>query len=146
MSRRTFQLIVPALCVLLLSGAPASAEVVRFEVAVSGANQVPPADTSGTGVLVAEFDTETHRLTWTITYDGLTGPPTAAHFHGPGEIGVNAPVLVPLESTLDSPITGEAVLTEEEAGYLMDGLLYLNIHTGRYPGGEIRGQLIPLTE
>jgi hypothetical protein len=38
------------------------------------------------------YDTTSKNLTWTITFDGLTGPPTVAHFHGPAEPGKTAGV------------------------------------------------------
>jgi hypothetical protein len=120
----------------------ASAEIVTFEVALSGANQVPPVDAAGSGLLVARFDTDTRLLSWTVTYSGLTGAPTAAHFHGPAELGVNAGVTVGLQGNLTSPIVGEVVLSAEQAADLMAGHLYLNIHTAAFPAGEIRGQLV----
>jgi hypothetical protein len=120
----------------------ALAETVTFDVPLSGQNQVPPVDTAGTGLLAAAFDTETRLLSWTITYEGLTGPPTAAHFHGPAELGVNAGVAIGLPSDLASPMTGEVTLDEAQAGDLLGGLNYLNNHTGAFPAGEIRGQLV----
>lgn len=36
---------------------------------------------------------------------------------------------------------GQATLTDAQAADMMAGLWYVNIHTTRYPGGEIRGQL-----
>jgi hypothetical protein len=132
--------------VLAFLAGPAFAETVTFEVPLSGQNQVPPADTTGTGLLVATFDTETRLLSWTITYEGLTGAPTAAHFHGPAELGVNAGVAVGLPGTLASPIVGEVTLDEAQAGDLLGGLYYLNVHTGAFPAGEIRGQLVRTAE
>ncbi len=146
MPRRPSLLIVPALFTVMLVAAPASAEIVKFEVALSGANQVPPANTPGTGILVAEFDTDTNLLSWTVAYEAMTGPPTAAHFHGPAELGENAPVVIPLQPPLTSPIVGQAVLTDEEASDLLAGHFYLNIHSAAFPGGEIRGQLVPPAE
>ena len=81
-------------------------------------------------------------LTWTATYDGLTGPATAAHFHGPAAEGEDAGPVVPIDGDLANPIEGSATLTEEQVTQLMDGLWYLNIHTEQYPGGEIRGQVM----
>ena len=57
-------------------------------------------------------------------------------------MGENAGVLVPLSGDLTAPIAGETTLSPEIAAQLLDGLLYLNIHTGANPGGEIRGHLI----
>jgi hypothetical protein len=132
--------------VLTILAGPALAETVTFEVPLSGQNQVPPVDTAGTGLLVATFDTETRLLSWTITYEGLTGAPTAAHFHGPAELGVNAGVAVGLPGALTSPIIGEVTLDEAQASDLVGGLYYLNIHTGAFPAGEIRGQLVRTAE
>ena len=139
-------LMTAAAAALFLLAVPANAEIVRFDVALSGENQVPPAGTPGLGTLVATFDTETNILSWTVTLEGLTGPATAAHFHGPADPGQNGGVLVPLEGELISPIEGNAVLTAEIAAALMDGMIYLNIHTAAFPGGEIRGQLLLPTD
>jgi hypothetical protein len=80
-------------------------------------------------------------LTWTVTYEGLTGPATAAHFHGPAAAGANAPPVVPIKGNLASPITGSATLTDAQAADLSAGNWYFNVHTAKYPDGEIRGQL-----
>jgi hypothetical protein len=128
--------------VALTSTSPALAEVIAFTAALSGSAQVPPAGTPGTGTIEARFDTVTQVFSWQVTYSGLTGPPTAAHFHGPSLIGENAGVAVPLQGGLASPVVGSAVLTLDQASDLMNGRWYLNIHTAAFPGGEIRAQLI----
>lgn len=127
---------------LMLATAPAYAEMINFTADLSGASEVPPADTPATGTLEATFDTETMELTWTVNYEGLTGPATAAHFHGPAAEGENAPPVVPIEGDFASPIEGSAMLDEEQAMQLQDGMWYFNIHTDQYPDGEIRGQVI----
>ena len=121
---------------------PALAEIIRIEIPLSGESQVPPVGTPGTGLLVAAYDTDAMTLRWTITYQGLSGPPTAAHFHGPAALGVNAGVAIGIEGDLASPIVGEIVLSEPEARDLLAGLYYLNIHTSAFPAGEIRGQVV----
>ena len=85
------------------------------------------------------YDTATKALTWSGSYSGLTGPATAAHFHGPAELGKNAPVLIP--SPPATPISGMATLTDAQAADLAGGKLYFNVHTAANPGGEIRGQV-----
>lgn len=125
-----------------LSGS-ARAEIIRFDVPLSGENQVPPVGAPGTGLLTAEFDTDNRLLRWTIVFQNLTGPPTAAHLHGPAELGQNAGVAIGIEGDLSSPVVGELTLSEAEASYLLGGLYYLNIHTAAFPAGEIRGQILP---
>jgi hypothetical protein len=131
-----------SLALLLASPAVlAQAQVVSYQAELTGAAEVPPNDSDGTGSVAASFDPETKLLKWTIEYDGLTGPTTAAHFHGPADPDANAPPVIPIEGDLTTPITGEATLTEEQAGELETGKWYFNLHTAQYPDGELRGQL-----
>lgn len=109
---------------------------------LSGAQEVPPAATAGTGTVEATFDRDTNRLTYRIVYSGLTGPASAGHFHGPAPAGQNAGVVHGF-SNAASPIQGEATLTAAQAADLLAGRWYVNIHTARYPGGEIRAQVTP---
>lgn len=108
---------------------------------LSGASEVPPVAGSGSGMVEASFDAKTSMLNWTVTYAGLSGPVTAAHFHGPAMPGANAGVVVPLTGALASPIKGSAVLTAAQAADLMAGKWYMNVHTAANPGGEVRGQV-----
>ncbi|MFY3740847.1 MAG: hypothetical protein HMLIMOIP_001292 [Candidatus Nitrosomirales archaeon] len=90
-----------------------------------------------------EFDPSNNELSWSIEFSGLSGPATAAHFHGPANAGTNAGVQVNIGevSGLVSPMEGSAELTPEQASSLLEGLLYINIHTQANPDGEIRGQV-----
>jgi hypothetical protein len=76
-----------------------------------------------------------------ITYSGLSGTPTAAHFHGPAQSGANAGVAVPIPNVATSPAQGSATLTDAQAADLLAGRYYINIHTAANPAGEIRGQV-----
>jgi len=123
---------------VLLAPAAAFAQAMTYSVMLSGDNQVPPVATAGTGVAEIAFDPATSSVTWTVSYEGLSGPPTAAHFHGPAAPGENAGVVVPFDHT-QTPIAGSATLTAEQAAQLTGGLWYVNIHTAENRGGEIRG-------
>jgi hypothetical protein len=125
----------------LVSASPALAEMVKMTAMLSGKMEVPPTDSNGKGSVEATFDTDTKKLDWTIEYSDLTGPVTAAHFHGPAELGKNAPPVVPLEGDLASPLKGSATLTDAVAADLAAGRIYFNIHTAAHPDGEIRGQV-----
>jgi hypothetical protein len=120
----------------------AHGDEVKYSAKLDGASETPPNASKGTGAVEAEFDTATQKLTWTITYSGLSGPATAAHFHGPAPAGKAAPPMVPLSGDLASPIKGSAKLTGADAKALEEGLMYFNLHTAAHKAGEIRGQLM----
>ena len=128
-------LLVTALCMFTL---PAFAQ--KYTAQMSGAHEVPPNQTKGTGTANATLDGD--KLTYDIDYKGLTGPATAAHIHGPAEAGANAGVLVPFANPSD-PIKGTVTLTPPQVAELKAGKTYVNVHTAEHKGGEIRGQLTP---
>jgi hypothetical protein len=119
---------------------PSMAAMVNFKASLDGKSEVPPNTTAGTGTVTATYDSDSKKLTWKGSYSGLTGPATAAHFHGPGAPGKNAGVLVPISPNGPS-FEGSATLTDAQAKALMDGDMYVNVHTAENKGGEIRGQL-----
>jgi hypothetical protein len=144
-SRRAVTVTI-ALIGAALVGAPASAAPASFTVSLTGAQQVPPVQTSGSGSANLTYDPATRIVTWSITYDGLSSPVTMAHFHGPAAAGKNGPVAVWLTkrgSTVASPITGQATLTPAQARQFAAGDWYINVHTRQHPAGEIRGQVTP---
>jgi len=123
----------------LLSGA-AHAEMMKFHATLNAATEVPPKKSDGTGMLDATLDTTTKALTYTITYSGLTGPATMAHFHGPALPGANAGVAVPFKSPA-SGASDTVTLTDAQIADLEAGKWYTNVHTAANPAGEIRGQV-----
>ena len=123
------------------AAAPAVMATQTFRATLSAAAEVPSNASPGTGALEASFDKASNVLKWRVTYSGLTGPATMAHFHGPALPGANAGVVVPLPSAA-SPAEGSATLTPAQLTDLMAGKWYINIHTAQYPGGEIRGQVL----
>ena len=130
-----------ALAALAFVATPAFAETVHYTASLTGGAETPPTDSKGTGNVDATYDSATKTLTWTIDYSGLTGPVVAAHFHGPAPEGKAAPIEVPIQGSLDSPMKGSAVLTDAQAKDLTDGMMYFNIHTAEHKPGEIRGQM-----
>jgi len=138
---RILALIAFSAATVLLAAAPALAEEVKFKAALDGKSETPPTTSAGTGTVTATYDTVAKTLSWTVDYSGLTGPATMAHFHGPAPVGSPAPIMAPLQGSLDSPIKGSATLTDDQAKALMDGMMYFNIHTAANKPGEIRGQM-----
>lgn len=113
--------------------------MISYRADLKGTTEVPPNDSKGTGAVDANYDTASKKLSWTVTYSVLSGPASAAHFHGPAAIGANASPLVPISGSLISPIKGDATLTQAQATDLQSGLSYFNIHTAANRGGELRG-------
>ena len=131
-----------AVAAVLLAAGPVGAETLHFGAALKGADEVPSNTTKGTGKVTATLDTATKAFAYHVTYKGLTGPTTMAHFHGPAAAGANAPPVVPVpKDALASPMNGKATLTDAQIADLKDGKWYFNIHTAANPGGEIRGQM-----
>ena len=117
-----------------------------FQGCLTGAQQVPPVQTGANGMADLSYDPATRMLTWSVTYNGLSGPTTMAHFHGPAVEGKNGPPAIWLAekgATVASPIKGQATLTPEQAQQLTAGEWYVNVHTQVNPNGEIRGQVMP---
>ena len=113
----------------------------KYKVTLDAKSEVPPNASPATGSADVDYDPATKKLTWTLTYSGLTGPATAAHFHGPAEPGKAAGVKVPIPGATSSPAEGSATLTDEQAADFLAGKYYINVHTAANPGGEIRGQV-----
>ena len=79
-------------------------------------------------------------LTWRLTFKNLSGSATAAHIHtAPRRVA--GPVTVPLCAPCTSPATGTSTLTATQVTDLLAGKQYVNVHTAKNPGGEVRGQI-----
>jgi len=130
---------------LLASYGPSRSEVLNLKADLKGSEETPPSTSAGTGSFTGTYDTKTKKLTWTITYSGLTGPVTRADFHGPAGIGKYGSIKVRVIVN-HSPIEGSAILTKPTAkaldNDLLNGKFYINLHTAAYPRGEIRGQIV----
>jgi hypothetical protein len=136
-------------CVILLGfvhPGPVLADPTSFKVPLTGAQGVPPVDTTATGTAELTYDPATRVVTWNISYSGLSSAATMAHFHGPAAEGKNAPPVIWLSkqgSPPANPITGSATLTPDQAKQFSEGQWYVNVHSQSHPAGEIRGQVVP---
>ena len=126
-------------------GGFAMAATQSFQAPLTGSQEVPSVETAGMGMAELTYDPATRMVTWTITYAGLSGPVTMAHFHGPAAKGENAAPQVWLTkqgSPAENPIKGQATLTPDQAKEFLAGKWYVNLHTQAHPAGEIRGQVV----
>lgn len=138
MSPRSIVLASLALGASIALAGPAFAE--KMKATLNGASEVPANTSAGKGTADIDYDPASKKLTWKLTYSGLTGPATMAHFHGPAEPGKNAGVAVPI-TPATSGSEGSATLTDAQAADLVAGKYYVNVHTEAHKGGEIRGQV-----
>ena len=111
-----------------------------MKVSLTGAEEVPPAKSDGKGTgsfRVAEDGS----ISGSVTTEGLKG--TMAHIHQ-GAKGQNGPVIVPLTKNGDTyTVPDGRKLTPDQMKALKAGNLYVNVHSDRYKGGEVRAQLTP---
>ena len=109
-------------------------------VSLSGAEEVPPVSTQGSGsgsFRVAEDGT----ITGSVTTKDVPG--TAAHIHQ-GAKGQNGPVIVPLTKNGDTySVPAGRKLTDAQLKAFKAGQTYVNVHTAKNKGGDVRGQLLP---
>lgn len=129
-----------ALVGVLLLGATTQGQILQGTFPIDSSQEVPPNGSLGTGTGTCTLDQGTNLFTWTVSYSGLTGPATAAHFHGPAAPGVNAGVQVGIGTS--NPAAGSTTVTSTQASQIANGLWYVNVHTAANPGGEIRGQVL----
>jgi hypothetical protein len=108
---------------------------------LAGSSEVPAVTTNATGIVEATLATGSKVLSWRLSYSGLSGPATGAHFHGPAMAGQNAGVVVPITGPLTSPIVGSVTLTPGQVAEITAGKWYVNLHTAANPNGEARGQV-----
>lgn len=92
--------------------------------------------------VVAKLGT-TGTIAWRLRFSRLTGRAIAAHIHV-GRVGKAGPVVVALCGPCRNGQRGSAKLTAATLAALAAGRAYVNIHTPKNPGGEVRGQIRPV--
>lgn len=151
---------------LLAVSVPAAAEGAR--VPLVGYNEVPSVSTPAAGLLLADIDARAGRIAYELRFGGLEGTPTQAHIHI-GQQHTNGGVSVflcdsatnadptgaappcPASGRVSGLITAGNVVGPSAQGLspgefaelvaaIRSGAAYVNVHSTRFPGGEIRGQ------
>jgi hypothetical protein len=124
----------------------------KGQTVLNGAQEVPPVDTKAEGrsdITVRKSKcpgaAQSLDCPWasgTVTATGMV--PTAVHIHQ-GAAGQNGPVVLPLVKLTDTTwgIPGNTAITEAQYSNYLNGDYYINVHSEKYPNGEIRGQLKP---
>jgi hypothetical protein len=115
-----------------------------FKATLTGAQEVPkstaPAGAGGTFAAKSVESGKKVTFTWKLTFHGLSGKAIAAHVHL-GKKGVAGAVAIALCGPCKSGQTGKAIIASSVETALETGKTYVNVHTPKNPGGEIRGQV-----
>jgi len=109
--------------------------IYTFELSASPG--VPPVTGNRGGSCTVTLDDFSGDVTADCTYRGLVGFAISAHLHDATRI------FLPLSVSggMNGVVQGGGTLTAEQVQTVLDGLSFINIHTGSFPGGEVRGYL-----
>lgn len=108
---------------------------------LTGDQQVPRVETKASGKSTIKVD-ENGVVTGKVTVEDMT--PTMAHIHqGPPD--KDGPVAIPLQQTSARTfsVPPNTKLTDAQAAAFKEGNLYINVHSKKYPSGEVRAQMKP---
>jgi len=140
MRTRVLSGVAAMVCVALpTAGLAAGSAVPQFSASLRGSAEVPKGSPTGSGTVKVTLDTKRSRACWTIAVKGIDKP-LSAHVHKalPGKTGK---VVIPLGAKFMTkgcvmiPLKTVRAVAKNPHGY------YVNVHTRKYLGGAIRGQL-----
>lgn len=122
------------------AGAPAEpTELVQLGATMTGREQVPPVyGSEATGTATFSLDALGSTLQYEVTH--TVAAPTGAHLHL-GIAGEGGEVMLPL-AVSPGVLSGTLRLTSEQARHVVEGRVYVDIHSADHPDGEIRGQVV----
>lgn len=154
-----------AVLVLAAFAARGDGNVHRFHATLLGTNEVPPTFTAGNAELTLRIADDDSSIDFTLTYEGLSGNPAAAHIHfGPPRVNGGVSVFfcggggqpacpAATSGTVSGTATAANVVGPVAQGInagdlaaiiqmIRAGITYANMHTAKFPGGEIRGAVL----
>jgi hypothetical protein len=155
--------------VAMLGMAATASDDNRIEAKLRGYQEVPTVSTVAQGRFRATVDKASNTMQYQLSYDGLEGDVRMAHIHF-GTRGINGGIMVWLCQTTTNPdpsgmapmcpqsgtvtgliqasaVTGpaaqgiEANAFDEFLAAIRAGAAYVNVHSSKWPAGEIRGQV-----
>ncbi len=113
-----------------------------FQVALTGEAESPAGDPVGTGTATIRLRAGQGQVCYQLAAKNLPAA-VAAHLHH-GDSGASGPVVIPLatpNAAGSSSGCAAAARTLVKAILADPASYYVNVHTGEFPGGAIRGQL-----
>ena len=130
----------------LVTGSPAASTTTELYASMSGAQEVPKKGNPAASGKAEIKISSAKGLCYSITLTKLSGTPQAGHIHS-GKKGKVGPVYVTLFAKPQTPkkgkISGCVSLTKAQLKAIKAKPVnfYVNVHTKKYPDGEVRGQL-----
>ena len=140
--RRLYVVFLLLACVAQAGSANAAAKVRYFYADLVSDEETFPVESKGRGHAEFTLDLDTLRLSWKVTFSGLTSKATAVKIHAPAQMFTNGvPVVDLAPKGVSNPLEGSAVVEEALVQYIISTWAYINISTEKYKDGEIRGQI-----
>lgn len=112
---------------------------IKFEANITGDQEPEPTESTSIGKGVFILNPINLDLHYFVSFTGFDTLETGSHIHF-GEPGKPGPILYRIGTGLNKK--GKVNISEEDGQHLMDGNLFINIHSKEHPSGEIRGQII----
>jgi hypothetical protein len=112
--------------------------LITYNIVLEGVQESPRVATPGIGSGTVVVNTVANTLTYNLSYSGLLGTVTVAHFHGPANRDSGAGVKINVSS---NPTSGTVTYLEADEADILAGRWYYNLHSSAFPSGELRGQL-----
>jgi hypothetical protein len=132
------------ICLLLLSPLLAGAQTTIFTTGLSGLNEVPPNNSTFTGL--GHFTLSGSNLNCVVEFVPAFNP-TSGGIYGPAIAGQNGSLIFDFGQINFLPPTGaigydrDFTLTRGQIADLLNDRLYVNLTSVAFPHGEIRGQI-----
>jgi hypothetical protein len=128
---------------------PAKADPIIFTATLTGSQENPATSSTATGFGTIVLNG--NQATISLSFSGITSGAVAAHIHQPATFGANGPVIIPFDGLFtvganSASFTTTVTLTASQIAALNAGLLYFNVHSTSFPGGEIRGNIAAIPE
>lgn len=125
------------------------AQVSEFRATLTAQQEVPATTSPASGSAIMLYDVAANTFDLIVSIDGMSNPATASHLHE-GAAGANGGVVTNLGAESAYTRTGNSlratfrnVTHGGDKLRLLRGGAYYNILSAQFPGGEIRGQLLP---
>ena len=135
--------LLTCLAVAAVLGFPSSSAFAEFLVFTSSLTPESGVTTSGTATGGLLLNNTTDQVGALVSYQNLTGTPTAVHLHGPGPGGEVTFEFTPIPSGATGEVTSAFQLTPAQVVDLRAGNDFFEIHTLSFPSGELSGPLTP---